>query len=313
MGVGIAIAAAAIAATLASDIAFSVEEEKKQKQLKSALAQAQSAINSANDFFENVYKVVKTRLEHLKQSMRKLPADVVDKLNEELKLKLDKPDKVMSDIQLVFGITQGALGLTGLVASGLTSAGLAAADGIVADVAAVAGAAGAALAVAGFGLTLYNGITALKKLNDAIDKVHAKRDKATDAMHKMKRSLDGLLKALGLTVGSYETLRDISNDWAQLADNFDKYSTAFYYAITGFAMGKTQDEVINFLKQRGAVSLKDDVLAFAKIIEENILQMMKEGKTDEQIINFYAKENPKEGLRFVMDSYFVSTLRSFLK
>ena len=312
MGIGIAIAAIAVTATVASDIGFSVEEEKKQEQLKSAMSQAQTAINNANEFYKNVYKVVKTRLEHLKQSMRKLPPDVVAKLNKKLKLNLSNPDKVMQDVNLIFGITQGVVGLVGLVAGGLTSAGLVAVDGIVADVAAVAGAAGAALAVVGFGLTLYSGITQLNKLNDAIDKVNRRRQKAEDAIQKMKSSLDGLLKALGMSVGSYQTLRKISDDWEQLADNFDKYSTAFYDAMTGFAMGKTPTEVINFLKQRGTVPLQDDVLAFAVLIEQNILQMMKEGKSDEQIINFYAKENPKEGLRFVMDPYFVSTLRSFL-
>ena len=311
MGVGIAIAAVAITATVASDIAFSVEEDKKQKELKAAIASAQAAINSANDFYQNVYKIVKTRLEHLKQSMRKLPPDVVTKLNQELQLNLNDPSKVMRDVGLALGITQGVVGVVGLVSAGLTSAGIAAADGIIADIGAIAGAAGAVLAVAGFGLTLYNGITALNKLNDAIDKVNGKRKQAEDAISKMKKSLDGLLSALKLKVGSYETLKSISNDWAKLAENFDKYSTAFYTAMTGFAMGKSQSDVYTFLTQRGSPTLKDDVLALAKLIEENILQMMREGKTDEQIINFYAKENPHEGLRFVMDPYFVSTLRTF--
>lgn len=312
MGVGIAIAAVAITATVASDIAFSVEEDKKQKELKAAIASAQAAINSANDFYQNVYKIVKTRLEHLKQSMRKLPPDVVTKLNQELQLNLNNPSKIMRDVGLALGITQGVVGVVGLVSAGLTSAGIVAADGIIADIGAIAGTAGAVLAVAGFGLTLYNGITALNKLNDAIDKVNSKRQQAEDAMSKMKKSLDGLLSALKLQVGSYETLKSISNDWAKLAENFDKYSTAFYTAMTGFAMGKSQAAVNTFLAQRGSPTLKDDVLALAKLIEENILQMMREGKTDEQIINFYAKENPHEGLRFVMDSYFVSTLRSFV-
>lgn len=310
MGIGIAIAAVAITATIASDIAFSVEEGKKQKELQSAITSAQAAINSANDFYQNVYKVVKTRLDHLKQSMRKLPPDVVSKLNDELNLNLNDPNKVMKDVGLALGITQGVVGIVGLVAGGLTSAGMVAADGVIADIGAVAGAAGAVLAVAGFGLTLYNGITALNKLNDAIDKVNGKRQQAQDAVTKMKKSLDGLLAALNLQVGSYETLKDISNDWATLAENFDKYSTAFYNAITGFAMGKTQAQVSAFLHARGSPTLKDDVLALAKIIEQNILQMMREGKTDEEVINFYAKENPHEGLRFLLDSYFVSTLRT---
>ena len=312
MGVGIAIAAVAITATVASDIAFSVEEDKKEKELKAAIASAQAAINSANDFYQNVYKIVKTRLDHLKQSMRKLPPDVVDKLNQELQLNLNDPNKVMKDVGLALGITQGVVGVVQLVSAGLTTAGIVAADGIIADIGAVAGAAGAVLAVAGFGLTLYNGITALNKLNDAIDKVNGKRQQAQDAMSKMKKSLDGLLSALKLKVGSYETLKDISNDWAKLAENFDKYSTAFYTAMTAFAMGKSQADVNAFLTQRGSPTLKDDVLALAKLIEQNILQMMRDGKTDEQIINYYAKENPHEGLRFVLDPYFVSTLHPYV-
>ncbi|CAB4016835.1 Hypothetical predicted protein [Paramuricea clavata] len=313
MGIGIAIAAIAVAATVASDVGFGVAEEKKQDELKSALDQAHSAINSANDFYKNVYKIVKTRLEHLKQSMRKLPPNVIAKLNKDLVLNLNNPDKVVEGIGKALGITQTAVGMVGLVTGAFTSAGLAAADSVVATVAEVAGAAGAVLAVAGFGLSLYTGITELNKINDAIDKVNGKRQKAENAMKQMKNSLDGLLKALGITVSSYESLRDISNDWVQLATNFDRYATSFYDAITGFAMGKTQSEVVSFLKQRASVHLKDDVLSLAKLIEENILQMMRGGKNDEQIVNFYAKETPNEGLRFVMESYFVSTLREYAK
>lgn len=313
MGVGIAIAAVAIAATVTSDVAFTVEEEQKQRELKDALSRAQKAINDANNFYDNIYKIIKTRLDHLKQSMRKLPPDVVDKLNQELNLNLGNPDKVMHDVGLALGITQGVAGIVGLVSGGLTSAGMAAVDGIIAGIGEIAVAVGSVLAVVGFGLTLYNGIKALNKLNHAIDKVNNKRQQAEDVMAKMKKSLDGLLSSLKLQVGSYESLKEISNDWATLAENFDKSSTAFYYAIIGFAMGKNQAQVGEFVISKGSLGLKDDVLALAKLIEENILDMMREGKNDEQIINFYAKENPKEGLRFVMDPFFVSTLRMYVK
>lgn len=313
MGICLAIAAVAVAATIASDVAFSVEEDKKQKELTSAISKAQTAINSANNFYNDVYKLIKTRLDHLKQSIRKLSPDVVDKLNEDLKLNLSNPDKVIKDVGLALTIDQTVVGVAGLVSGGLTTAGIAAADGIIADIGVVAGAAGAVLAVAGFGLSLYNGITALNKLNDAIDKVNSKRHQADDAVKKMKNSLDDLLKRLGLKVGSYESLGDISNDWNKLAENFDRCSTAFYFAMNGFAAHKSEAQVKDFLKGRGCLTLKDDVLALAKIIEQSILQMMKDGKTDEQVINFYAKENPKEGLRFLMDPYFVSSLRPFAK
>ena len=313
MGIALAIAAVAITATVATDVGFGIAEGKKQEELKSAIKNAKSAIDRANQFYREVYKIVKTRLEHLKQSMRKLPPDVIDKINEDLRLNLNDPDKVINEVASVFGMAQNVTALTELVANSLTITGLAAADGVVAEIATVAGEVSAVFAVVGFGLSLYNGIKTLDKLNEAIDKVNKKKKEAEDAMQKMKTSLDGLMKTLGISIGSYETLRDISNDWAQLAENFHKYSLAFYYAMTGFAMGKKQRDVVSFLQSKGSVPLKDDVLALALLMEQNILQMMKDGKNDEQIINFYAKENPKEGLRFVMDPFFVSTLREFSK
>ena len=231
-------AAIAITATVSSEIAFGVEEHKKKKELTSAISSAQKAIQNANDFYQNVYKVVKTRLEHLKQNVRKLPTDAVTKLNQELQLNLGDSSKAVYDAGLALGGTEGALGLFSLVSFGLTRAGIIVADGIVANFAAVAGAVGGVLAVVGFGLTLYNGITALHKLNEAIDKVNNKRQQAEDVISKMKKSLDGLLKALHIDVGKYETLKDISNDWSQLAQKVDKYSTAFYSAMIGFCDGK---------------------------------------------------------------------------
>ena len=289
---------------------FAGEKEKGQRQTEDVT----SLRNSISQLRAKVRKLSEENKRLAADSERKASrmAESLEKLNDELKLNLSNPNEVVKDVGLALTIGQTVAGITGLVASGLTSAGIAAADGIIADIGAVAGAAGSVLAVAGFGLTLYNGITALNKLNDAIDKVNDKRHKAEDAEKKMKDSLDDLLKRLGLKVGSYENLKDISNDWAKLAENFDKYSTAFYNAMTGFAAGKSESQVGDFLKARGSPTLKDDVLALAKIIEQNILQMMKDGKTDEQIINFYAKENPHDGLRFLMDSYFVSTLRTFL-
>ena len=227
-------------------------------------------------------------------------------------LNLNNPDQVLKDVGYALGAGQAVAGIAGLVSYGLTSAGMAAADGIVADIGAAAGAAGAALAVVGFGLTLYSGITALKKLNDATDKVNTRRRKAEDAEAKMKKALDSILRALHLQMGSYENLKKISDDWSKLANNFDTYSTAFDYAITGFAMGKNEAQVKQFVMERGSPSLNDDILVLARLIEENILDMMRQGKKDEEIINYYAKENPKEGLRFVMNEYFISTLRFYV-
>ena len=312
MGIGIAVAIAVTAtvATVGADIGFSVEEKKKQEELKRDVERAQTSASNAKSFYEDIYKVVRSRLVKLQQSMKKLPARVVDKLGSALTLDLNEPEA----IQYAGWALGGGSAVTGIVTSVtsyLLSTEAFAANDILASIGAVASAAGAVIAVAGFGLTLYNGITELKKLDDAIHKVNEKWQQAEDAIKKMQDSLNVLLKSMHLEAGSYQRLKEISNDWYTLSKNFDEYSTSFYYAVTGFAMGKTQAEVKIFLNSRGAVGLKDDVLVLAKLIQQNIFDMMKNGKTDEQIINYYAKENPHEGLRFLMDPFFVDSLRAY--
>ena len=314
MGIGIAIAAVAITATVASDVGFAVAEQNKQDELNEAINKAQEAIDSTNDLYQNVYKIVKTRLQHLTHSMTKLPTAVVEKVNEDLNLNLNDTEKAVQCFGSILNDSMQAASVVDLVSTGLVTAELAAEDGIIAEMGAVASDVLPVLAVAGFGLSLYNGITALEKLNDAIEKVNKKRQKAENAASKMKESLDGLLKSMKLQVGNgYEQLKDISEDWSNLAKNFDKHSTAFYRAMIAFAMGKRQRQVHEYLTNRGLLDLKDDILVLAKLIEENILDMMRQGRTDEQVIDFYAKENPHEGLRFLMDPFFVSNLRSFIK
>lgn len=313
MGIGIAIAitVTAIVATVGADIGFGVEEKKKQKELKDAMSKAQTACTNAQNFYNDIYKVVKSRLEKLQQSMKKLPSDVINKLGDALTLNLSEPQAVQ---YVGWAISGGALatGIVGGVASYLLTSGAAAADGIVAGIGAVAGAAGAVFAVAGFGLALYSGITELNKLNDAIDTVNDKRQQAEKVIAQMQQALDGLLKSMHLQAGNYQKLKEISDDWDKLSQNFDQYSTAFYYAITGFAKNNNLAQVKELISSRGYVSLKDDVLDLAKIIQEDIFDMIRQGKTDEQIINFYAKENPNDGLRFLLDPFFVDSLRQYL-
>ncbi|KAL9964474.1 hypothetical protein ACROYT_G028120 [Oculina patagonica] len=262
MGIHIAIAAVAITATAASTILFSVEKDKKQKQLEEAVGNAQAKIDEVNDFFQNVYNVVKYRLDNLRQRLWTLPSDVVDNLNQELKLNCSDPDKVWKYAGLILSITEGVVGVLCLFFVGLASAGIATADGIAANI-------GAVLAVVGFGLTLYNGVIPLKKRDGAIENVNGKGQQAEDAMADMKKSLDGLLATLGLKEGSYETVKDMSfDDWA----NFDPCG------ITGFALGEGQSHANYLVIDKDTPSLKGDVPALAKLIGENIAEMNATGK-----------------------------------
>ena len=262
MGIRIAIAAVSITATVATEIVFSVEEGKKQEELEEAISNAHEKIDEANDFYQNVYKDVKTRLDNLRQGFWKLPSDVVDKLNEELILNSSEPDQFWKYAGLVLGITESVVVLFGLFFVGLASAGIAEADGTVADI-------GTVVAVAGFALTLLNGVTPQRARNEAIDNVNGKQQQAEDAMADMKKSLDGLLTSLGLKAGSYYTLKDISfDDW----DDFNRSSTAFNCRdMTVFSAGEGQSHAANAL-------LRDNVPALAKLIEKNISVMNETGK-----------------------------------
>ena len=312
MIIGITIAAVAAAATVAYNVCFFIAEREKQEELKLAIYEAQSAIDSANDLYQNVYKVVNSRLELLKQSMTRMPIVVVKKLNQVLNLNVNDPDKAVQYAGWALGGTSALVSVADLVSIGLVFAKLAAADGVVAGIGAVSSGVMPLVAVAGFGLTLYDSITKLEKLNEAIGEVNKKKQDADRAVTEMKDSLDRLLKSLDLRVGKYQQLKDISDDWVNLAKNFDKHSTAFYFAIKAFAGGMSQAQVHCFLRSRDLPDLQDDILLLAKLIQENIVDMMCQGKTDQDVINFYAKENPHEGLRFVLDPYFVSTLRDLI-
>ena len=271
MGFRIAIATVAIFASLASEIAFSVYEDRKQKQLKEAINNAQARIDEANAFYQKVYNGVKTRLDSLRQSPWELPSDVVNKLNEELKLTSGEPEKDRKYASWVLGITGDVVGVVGFVSVGLASAGIAAADGVVADT-------GAVLSVTEIGLTLYSGITARKKLNEAIDKVNGKQQEAEDAMAEMKNSLDGLLSSLGLEAGSYDTLKDLPlDDWGNL-------TSVSRPGTTNFAIGEGQSHVNVLLRDKDTSNLRDDVPALAKLIEGNISEMNAAGRIQVSIM-----------------------------
>ena len=309
MGIGIAIATIiAVVATVTADVAFGVVNSNKQKELEREIEAAQRSATTAQNFYDNTYKVVKSRLEKVQQSMTKLPPNVLDQLGNALSLNLDSP----KSIQYVGWALGGAAVVTGTVASVasvLINTGRAAAQGIVSTIGTVAGAAGLVLAVAGFGFSLYNGITQLNKLNDAIAQVKEKKRKSDEVIQKMQTALDGLLTSMNLRTGNYAKLVEISNDWSKLSKNFDDYSTAFYYAIRRFSKGNNLSQVKQYLAGKNYKSLNDNVLSLAKIMQDEIYDFFRAGRTDSQIVNFYAKENPNEGLRFVLNEFFISTLR----
>ena len=142
-----------------------------------------------------MYKVVKNRLEHLKQSISKPPPEVVDNLGQDLNADLKDPDTAVQRAGSVLNKGMRVASITQLVSSALVNTGVAAADGIIADLGAVASDFMPVLVVAEFGLSLYNGITELKHLKDAIKKVNKKRQDAENAVAKIKAALDGLLTA----------------------------------------------------------------------------------------------------------------------
>ena len=311
MGIGIAIAAIATAAAIASDIAFAVETEKRQKRLKDEISKANNAQSSAKTFYNTVYVVVQKSIDELEKNTKTLPKDVVDEIDIELKVDLDEPEVAVTYAGYAVGGTAIIAGSVSGITSAVVKAGKLGASAlkIVSNIGKIAGRAGTVLAVVGLGFSLYSGITQLKELDNAIDDVVKQRRQFEGTLAKMQQSLDPMLRSMNITAGNYGRLAEIAKDWTKLSENFKKYSNSFYLAMKGYAMGKTKAAVRTYLANRNAVALKDSVLLLAQIIQKEIFDFMREGKTDDQIVDYFANEHPNEGLRFVLDRYFLSNLR----
>ncbi|KAJ7388807.1 hypothetical protein OS493_035591 [Desmophyllum pertusum] len=127
----------------------------------------------------------------------------------------------------------------------------------------------------------------------------------------MEKALDPIVTAAGLEAKDYAGLTTMAATWKKISENFDSYETATYYAIRGYFMKKTYDEIKKMVDKESDAGkpFPEDGYPLAKTLADDIKHEFDQKKTDTEIVAFFATDNPKKGLRFVFNEYFISTLR----
>ncbi|XP_078367991.1 uncharacterized protein LOC144651836 [Oculina patagonica] len=163
----------------------------------------------------------------------------------------------------------------------------------------------------GLGVTIGLGSWTMGKLNDALQKVEEKQKTVTEFQNAMVRALDPIVSAAGLQPKNYGGLTEMTKTWKTISENYDSYEKALYIAIRGYFMKKSLDEVKGMVKKNSDAGrpFPDDGYPLAKTLADDIKYEFEQKKTDKEIVSFFATENPKIGLRFVFNEFFITSLR----
>ena len=172
--------------------------------------------------------------------------------------------------------------------------------------------AGAVFGVAGLAATIGLGVWDIEKLKKAIDDVDKKQKEVTAFQNAMVKVLDETITAAGLPAKSYDELKTLAATWKEMAENFERYTTRMEYAIKGYFQRKPLDDVKKMVNNHTEPTDKpwpEDGYPLAETLADDIRVLFDKGKTDQQVIQFFATDNPKEGLRFVFDGFFIGSMR----
>lgn len=167
-------------------------------------------------------------------------------------------------------------------------------------------------ALGGLGLTVGLGIWTLDKLDDAIEEVEKKQKEVDEFKAAMTSVLNDMLDKAGLQDKTYEELQAMAETWKEISVHYEGYSKQLKFAIQYYYMGLTFDaikEKVDKISDEGLEPFPDDAYALAKTLADGIKDLIDQGKTDTEIVDFYATDNPELSLRFVLDEYFLSVLR----
>ena len=124
--------------------------------------------------------------------------------------------------------------------------------------------------------------------------------------------LDPLLKDAGLPSKSYDQLITMASTWKEVSVHYEGYAKVLDYAIEGYILNKSLDDVKKLVESHqdgGEKPFPEDAYSLAKTLADDLKVKFKAGLDDKAVVAFFATENPNEGLRFVFDEFFVSTVR----
>ena len=174
--------------------------------------------------------------------------------------------------------------------------------------------AGTVFSVGGLALTIGLGASTLSKLNDAIDDVEKKQQDVEKFKTAMTSVLNEIAEAAGLPRSTnYNELVKLFESVRKASEAYEEYSKGLKYAIKYYYRDRyTLAQIKERVQRRMDTTvdpLPDKAYVLASTLASGIREKFNQGKTDQEIINFYNDDNPTLEQRFVLDEYFLSDLR----
>ena len=333
---------------IGAGIGFGVAEQNKMDDLNSKAEKLKNDVNTAGNLYDHIYYLVAVNAKRVKKALDKLPSDMLDKLQKDITddISASKAEEAIKTMAKVLGYVGDAAGLS----SGLLQVvryfrtrkakgeeptepiedpfEYVPLDGSEPPAVtepessftktpkldrAINGLniAGIVFGVAGLATTIGLGVWTLDKLNKAIDDVEKKQTQVSKFLKAMQDALDPIVEAAGLPAKSYADLTTMAATWKKISENFDSYEKAMYYAIQGYFLKKSLDDIKKMVAKQSDAgkSFPDDAYPLAKTLADDIKYEFDKKKTDKEIVSFFATDNPKISLRFVFDEFFISSLR----
>lgn len=167
--------------------------------------------------------------------------------------------------------------------------------------------------VAGLSAIVGIGIWTVDRLEEAIADVDDKQQQVSAFQKAMEMVLDELVREAALPAkNGYDELKKPAEAWKELCQLLESYKTRMYYAIQGYFMYKSLDGVKEIVEKHTDPSDKPfpvQCYNLAKTLADDIRLQFDKNKTDKEIVNFFATENPVLSLKVVLSEFFIGTLR----
>lgn len=334
---------------IGAGVGFGVAEKEKMNELDSKAKKLKQDVDKASDLYDEVYYRVAVNLDRVKKALDKLPSDFLDKVNEQIArdTSASNAEQAVNTLGKVFGYTKNTLkvasGLLQIVrycrqskAEGdeptteplpdpfepvplngeeppvvpeaeSSFSSTPTLDKIITGL----NIAGIVFGLAGLATTIGLGVWTLDNLDKAINDVDKKQKQIKQYQKAMTAALNQIAAEAGLPPNSYTQLTTLAATWEEISAEFDSYQKVLNYAVQGYFQDRPLKDIkakVNAESDPGT-SFPDDGYPLAETLADDIRQLFQQGKTDKEIVSYFANDNPNISQRFVFEEYFISTLR----
>ena len=348
--IGLALANVALGlGNIGAGIGFGVAEQDKMDELDKKAKTLRQDVTTASNMYDHIYYMVAVNLDRVKKALDKLPSDFLDKVEKQITndISTSNAESAIQTMAKVLGYVGDAAGLGAGVLQvvrylrvrkaqgdkpaedpvqdpfeyvpldGETPPAVVEPESSFTETPRLTKAinglniAGIVFGIAGLATTIGLGVWTLEKLDKALDDVANKQKQVTQFQTAMQTALDQIVTDAGLPAKSYSELTTMAATWENISANLDSYQKALDYAIKGYVLNKTLDQIkarVTAVSDSGT-PFPEDGYTLAKTLADDINYLFSQNKTDKEIVAYFATDNPKIGLRFVFTEYFISSLR----